>query len=122
MKKGRQGPLVFHEHLLAWASCAHLSIASELAGDADAGDLGPALTAETPLCRHVPVAARRTAGSIGRGLDERPAHAFGVILGGRPRSSRRADWRRIGHSPVYDDRVDPQRQSWGSPNAHATSW
>jgi hypothetical protein len=36
------------------------------------------------LCRLVPVAARRTAGRMGRGLDERPAHVFGAIPGERP--------------------------------------
>ena len=56
----------------------------ELAGDVDAGDLRATLTAETPLGPLVPFPIVGVTGSVGGGLDERPAQVLWAVLGERP--------------------------------------
>ena len=87
---------MFHEHPLAWTSCPHVSIASELACDVDAGDLGPALTTEALLCRLVPVAAERGTSDNSLAWKARgPFHRRSLV----PRPARRA---LAGPRPAWD--------------------
>lgn len=56
----------------------------ELAGDVDPGDLRAALPAEALLGPLVTLPIVGVAGSVGGGLDERPAQVLGAVLGQRP--------------------------------------
>src|SRR5664280_355342 len=56
----------------------------ELASDVDPGDLRAALTAQAPLGPLVALAIVSVAGSVGSGLDERPAEVLRAVLGERP--------------------------------------
>src|SRR5664280_1588631 len=56
----------------------------ELASDVDPGDLRATLAAQAPLGPFVPLAIVGIPGSMGGGLDERPAQVLRTVLGERP--------------------------------------
>src|SRR5664280_1352338 len=82
----------------------------ELASDVDPGDLRAALTAQAPLGPLVALAIVSVAGSVGGGLDERPAEVLRAVLGAR----EAADVADLRGDRVGEDRTDPEGPSGGA--------